>query len=84
MVNERVTELTMTFTLNLSHPHRDLCSRRHSGLAHSMQQGRRREGTVSAGWEGAAAGEACPQRPSLPTAAASVGAWGQEPLCAGW
>lgn len=75
----RVTELTMTFTLNLSHPHRDPSPRRRSGSARSMRQGRRREGTVSAGWGRGAAGG------SPPREAASTqggGTWGQElPWC---
>lgn len=77
MVNARVTELTMTFTLNLNHPHRDPSPRRHSGSARSMRQGRRREGTVSAGWDGVAAGEPT-HRGRFPKVVASMGARGQE------
>lgn len=72
----RAAELTRTFTLNLSHSHRDPSPRRHSGSAYSMQQGRRRrEDTISAerGWEAAEG--------SLPRkASATMGTWGQELL----
>lgn len=69
----RAAELTRTFTLNLSHSHRDPSPRRHSGSAYSMQQGRRRKDTISVerGWEAAEG--------SLPRkASATTGAWGQE------
>lgn len=79
MVNERVTELTMTFTLNLRHPHCDPC---HSGSARSMRQ-RRKEDTISAGWDGAAAGKpACRGRVSPWRRQAWV-IGGRNPPCAG-
>lgn len=39
MVSFEGGRLTVTFTLNLSHCHRDPCPRRHSGSAHGGRQG---------------------------------------------